>query len=163
MNKKLITMTFLSVLMAASTTTQADDDYYKWVDARGVTHYSQSLPDDKKIKAERVNVSRYIPRGSEQAINDLQQQRSEKADAKKENKEGVTKTGTKAKVDVSKAPADYKEKCAPLKEDMSKLSGASSTIKIKDANGEVRKMTAEEIAKRTDETKRQLKAFSCEG
>ena len=164
MNKKLITMTFLSVLMAASTATQAsDDDYYKWVDARGVTHYSQSLPDDKNIKAEKVNVSRYIPRGSEQAINNLQQQRSEKADAKKENKEGVTKTGAKAKVDVSKAPADYKEKCATLKEDMTKLSGASSSIKIKDTNGEVRKMTAEEIAKRTDETKRQLKAFSCEG
>lgn len=158
MNKKLITMTFLSVLMAASTTTQADDDYYKWVDARGVTHYSQSLPDDKKIKAERVNVSRYIPRGSEQAINDLQQQRSEKAEAKKENKEGVTKTGTK-KIDVSKAPAEYKEKCATLKQDLAGLTEKGTQVKVKEANGEVRQLTSDEVAKRTESTKSQIKIY----
>jgi ABC-type transporter MlaC component len=76
MNKKLITMTFLSVLMSAFNTAQAEDEYYKWVDERGVTHYSETQPDDSKIKAERVNVSTYIPRGSEQAISNLQQQRS---------------------------------------------------------------------------------------
>lgn len=151
-------MTFLSVLMAASTTTQADDDYYKWVDARGVTHYSQSLPDDKKIKAERVNVSRYIPRGSEQAINDLQQQRSEKAEAKKENKEGVTKTGTK-KIDVSKAPAEYKEKCATLKQDLAGLTEKGTQVKVKEANGEVRQLTSDEVAKRTESTKSQIKIY----
>ena len=159
MNKKLITMTFLSVLINAFSTAQASDEYYKWVDERGVTHYSQSLPDDSKIKAERVNVSTHIPRGSEQAINNLQQQRSEKAEENKEGKEGVTKTGAKPKVDVSKAPAEYKEKCATLKDDLTKLSGASSTLRVKDANGEVRKMTADEIAKRTESTNSQIKIY----
>jgi hypothetical protein len=157
MNKKLITMTFFSVLMSAFNTAQAEDEYYKWVDERGVTHYSETQPDDSKIKAERVNVSTYIPRGSEQAISNLQQQRSEKAETKKENKEGVTKTG--AKTDVSKAPAEYKEKCATLKEDLTKLSGASSSIKVKEANGDVRALTADEIAKRTESTKSQIKIY----
>ena len=159
MNKKLITMTLLSALISVITTAQAEDEYYKWVDERGVTHYSETQPDDSKIKAERVNVSTYIPRGSEQAISNLQQQRTEKVEAKKENKEGVSKTGSKAKVDVSKAPAEYKEKCDTLKDDLTKLSGASSTLRVKDANGEVRKMTSDEIAKRTESTQSQIKIY----
>ena len=103
-----------------------------------------------------------MPRGSEEAINNLQKQRTEKAEAEKEaksGKEGVKKTGEKAKVDVSKAPAEYNEKCATLKDDLTKLSGANSTIKVKEANGEVRKMTADEIAKRTESTKSQIKIY----
>lgn len=159
MNKKLITMTFFSVLINAFTTAQASDEYYKWIDERGVTHYSQNQPDDDKIKAEKVSVSTHIPRGSEKAISNLQQQRAEKVEEKKENKEGVTKTGKSTKVDVSKAPADYKEKCAAFKEDLVKL--GQNSVSIQDAKGEKRKMTSEEIAKRADETKRQIKAF-CE-
>ncbi|MCB1660072.1 MAG: DUF4124 domain-containing protein [Pseudomonadales bacterium] len=156
MNKKLITTIALSVLATAS---YAEDEYYKWVDERGVTHYSETLPDDGKIKAQKINVSTFIPRGSEQAINNLQQQRAEKAEAHKENKEGVSKTGSKAKTDVSKASADYKEKCASLKQDLANLTEKGSRVSVKEADGSVRKMTAEEIAKRTDETKREITAY----
>lgn len=159
MNKKLITMTLLSALISVITTAQAEDEYYKWVDERGVTHYSETQPDDGKIKAEKVNVSTYIPRGSEQAISNLQQQRSEKAETKKENKEGVSKTGSKAKVDVSKAPAEYKEKCATLKQDLAGLTEKGSQVKVKEANGDVRALTADEIAKRTESTKSQIKIY----
>lgn len=159
MNKKLITMTLLSALISVITTAQAEDEYYKWVDERGVTHYSETQPDDSKIKAERVNVSTYIPRGSEQAISNLQQQRAEKVEAKKENKEGVSKTGSKAKVDVSKAPAEYKEKCATLKQDLAGLTEKGSQVKVKEANGDVRALTSDEIAKRTESTKSQIKIY----
>lgn len=152
-------MTLLSALISVITTAQAEDEYYKWVDERGVTHYSETQPDDSKIKAERVNVSTYIPRGSEQAISNLQQQRTEKVEAKKENKEGVTKTGTKPKVDVSKAPAEYKEKCASLKQDLASLADKSAQIKVKEANGEIRVLTSDEIAKRTESTKSQIKIY----
>ena len=157
MNKKLITTILLTVVTA--NISYAADEYYKWVDERGVTHYSETQPDDGKIKAEKINVSTFIPRGSEQAINNLQQQRAEKAEARKENKEGVSKTGSKAKTDVSKAPADYKEKCASLKQDLANLTEKGSRVSVKEADGSVRKMTAEEIAKRTDETKREIKAY----
>lgn len=148
----LLLSTFLTSL------SQAADEYYKWVDERGVTHYSQNLPDDKNVKPETVNVSTFVPRDSGQAIQQLQQQRTEKAEAKKE---GVTKTGAKTKVDVSKAPADYKAKCTTLKQDLAALTEKGNSIRLKEANGEVRKLTAEEVAKRTDETKREIKAY-CE-
>ena len=169
MNKKPITLSTLSIFTSAlffASTVFANEEsgIYKWVDSRGVTNYSETPPDAKDAKAQSVNINRYVPRGSEEAINNLQKQRTEKAEAEKEaksGKEGVKKTGEKAKVDVSKAPAEYKEKCATLKDDLTKLSGANSTIKVKEADGKVRTLTAEEITKRTESTKSQIKIY-CE-
>ena len=158
MNKQLITIVLLATF---SLNTHAKEAFYKWVDDRGVTHYSQSPPDDNvktKTKAETVTVSTHQPVGSEAAISNLEQKRSEAA--KDLGKEGVKKTGAKSTVDTSKAPADYKEKCIKLKQDAEQLAGKSS-VSVKDAKGEVRKLTDTEIAKMADETRRNIKAF-CE-
>lgn len=169
MNKKLIRLSTLSIFTSAvffTSTSFANEEsgIYKWVDSRGVTNYSETPPDAKDAKAQSLNINRYVPRGSEEAINNLQKQRTEKAEAEKEaksGKEGVKKTGEKAKADVSKASAANKEKCATLKDDLTKLGAANSTIKVKDANGEIRKMTLDEITKRTESTKSQIKIY-CE-
>lgn len=165
MNKKQKMISILSIFTSAvlsASIVSADEDgaIYKWVDERGVTNYSETPPDAKgaNAKAQSININRYVPRGSENAVKQLEQQRTEKVKAEKsakENKEGVKKTGKSA--DVSKAPADYKEKCASLKQNLEFLETGNASVK--EANGEVRKLSSEEVTKRTDETKREIKAY----
>jgi len=165
MNNKLITTSIFSILLQFTNLSYATDDsvIYKWVDSRGVTHYAESPPEEKdKIKAELLNINRYVPRTSAEAIKNLEQQRAEKqADQKatKENKEGVKKTGETAKADVSKAAPEYKEKCAKLKQDLEGMSTKGNRITVQDPNGEVRKLTDAEITKKIDETQRNIKAY----
>jgi hypothetical protein len=166
MNNKLITLSLFSVLMSMSSLNQAAESFYKWVDERGVTHYSQNPPDEnRKIKPETVNVSTYVPRGTEDAAKKSEQQRSEKMESLKTNKngkEGVTKVGDASKKpDVSKAKPEYKQKCAELKKNMEILTSRGDNVRMQDANGEQRQMTSEELALKRDETQRSIKAF-CE-
>lgn len=159
MNKQLITIVLLATF---SLSAQAKEAFYKWVDDRGVTHYSQSPPEDNvktKTKAETVTVSTHQPVGSEAAITNLEQKRSETI--KGQSKEGVKKTGAQSAADTKKAPDQYKEKCAQLRQDAKDLEEKGSRISVKDDKGEVRKLTEEEVMKRADETKRSIKAF-CE-
>jgi hypothetical protein len=161
MNKQLITIVLLATF---SLSAQAKEDFYKWVDDKGVTHYSQSPPEDNvktKTKAETVTVSTHQPVGSDAAISQLAEKRTEVAKAKESGKEGVKKTGEKAAPDVSKAPAQYKEKCAKLKQDAQSLVEKGNRILVKDEKGETHKLTEEEVNKRIDETKRNIKAY-CE-
>lgn len=159
MNKQLITIVLLATF---SLSTHAKENFYKWVDDRGVTHYSQSPPEDNvktKTKAETVTVSTHQPVGSDAAISNLQQNRTEAV--KELGKEGVKKTGAKAAPDVSKAPNQYKEECARLKQEVQDLTEKGNRISVKDDKGEVRKLTEEEVTKRLDKTQRSIKAL-CE-
>jgi hypothetical protein len=157
MNKQLITISFLATVALGA---YASEEYYKWIDERGVTHYSETPPDDTgKFKSQVISVSTRLPMGSEAAVSNLEKQRSDAAKEKTQGKEGVTKVGKKA--DVSNAPDQYKEKCTQLKADLQTLSDKAGRIKIQDAKGEVHTMTEEERTQRIDENQRQIKAF-CE-
>lgn len=153
MNKQLITISFLATFALGA---YASEEFYKWVDEKGVTHYSETPPDDTgKVKSQVISVSTRLPMGSEAAVSNLEKQRSEKS----ESKEGVTKVGKKP--DVSVAPDQYKEKCAKLKSDLQTLSDKAGRIKTQDEKGEVRALTEEERAQRIDKAQREIKAF-CE-
>ena len=159
MNKQLITIVLLATF---SLNTHAKEAFYKWVDDRGVTHYSQSPPEDNvktKTKAETITVSTHQPVGSDTAISNLEQKRSEAI--KEKSKEGVKKTGAKSTPDVSKAPNQYKEECARLKQEAQDLAEKGNRFSVKDEKGELRKLTEEEVNKRIDKTQRNIKAL-CE-
>ncbi|PTQ88217.1 DUF4124 domain-containing protein [Agitococcus lubricus] len=161
MKKTLITISlFTSVMFNA----HAGDQFFKWVDEKGVTHYSQSPPDDTtKLKTQTVNVSTRVPSDSANAITNLEKQRSAakaKLDEdKKDSKEGVKKVGEK--MAANDAPEQYKERCAKLKQDASALSDKGGRIRIQDEKGEVRTLSEEERTSKLDETNRSIKAF-CE-
>jgi hypothetical protein len=160
MNKKLIT---IALFAGFALSAQAEDQFFKWVDERGITHYSQSPPDDSKIKAELVNVRTRIPMDSEAAISKLEKQRSDnakaKSDDKEDSKEGVRKTGDKAV--VASSDNKYKEKCEKLRQDLQTMSDKAGRIKVQNDKGEVHTMTEEERLQRIDETQKQIKGF-CE-
>ncbi len=161
MNKQLITIVLLA---SFSLSTHAKENFYKWVDDRGVTHYSQRPPEDNvktKTKAETVTVSTHQPVGSDAAISNLEQKRTEAVKEKEISKEGVKKTGAKAASDTKKAPDQYKEKCALLRQEAKDLEEKGNRFSVKDEKGEVRKLNEEEVIKRADETKRSIKVF-CE-
>lgn len=157
MNNKLIT---IALLAAFSSGIQAGDLYYKWVDERGITHYSQNPPDDNgKTKIEVINVSTRIPMGSDEAISKLEQQRSsavKKTD--EDSKEGVRKTGAQASASTN---GKYKEQCERLRKDAQALEEKGGRIKVDDGKGGIHTMTEEERQERIADTQKQIKAF-CE-
>lgn len=157
MNKQLITFVLLATF---SLGTHAKENFYKWVDDRGVTHYSQSPPDENsktKTKTETISVSTRLPVGSEAAVAKRVETLEEKA--KTESKEGVKKTGAKQAPDTSKAPAQYKEECAQYKKDAQDLADKGNRLSVKDEKGEIHRLTDEEIAKRLAKTEMQIKTF----
>lgn len=58
MNKSFLTLSISSLFLFSMTTTQAE--IYKWVDAKGVTHYSAQPPVKKKIRAKAKNIEDQI-------------------------------------------------------------------------------------------------------
>ena len=122
-----------------------------------------ALPEDKdKVKAELLNINRYVPRTSAEAIKNLEQQRADKKDSAKtakESKEGVKKTGETAKVDVSKATPENKERCAKYKQDLEGMTTKGNRVNVQEPNGEVRKLTDEEVAKKITETQNSIKIY----
>lgn len=157
MNQKLITIAFLA---AFSVNTQAGEQFYKWVDDRGITHYSQSPPDDSKIKTEIVNVRTRIPMDSEAAISKLEKQRSDNLKAKTEDsKEGVHKTGEKAV--ATNTGGQDKDKCEKLQQELQTLSDKAGRLKVQNEKGEMHTMTEEERQQRQAETQKKIKVY-CE-
>ncbi len=156
MNKQLITISFLATLALGA---HASEEFYKWVDERGVTHYSETPPTDTgTFKSQVISVNTRLPMGSEAAVSNLNKQRSDAAKEKKDDdKEGVTKVGKKP--DVADAPDKYKEQCAQYKTDLQTLSDKGGRIKVQNDKGEVHTMTEEERSDRLDKVQRQISAF----
>jgi hypothetical protein len=152
MNKQLVTISFLGAL---ALTAHAAQDFYKWVDDKGVTHYSQSPPDapSGKDKVQTINVRTKIPTDSAQAIADLEKKRAEagkgKDDAAKKDKGGDAKTTAKNK-------ELNKENCEQWKKDLELLQN-KSRIMEDNGKGEVKALSEEEIKARLEKTQKYIK------
>lgn len=52
----IATFLFTTLLLAPLATVHADDQVYRWVDANGVPHYSDSPPPDDAVSAREITV-----------------------------------------------------------------------------------------------------------
>jgi len=134
------------------------NQFYKWTDEQGVTHYSEEPPPQAAKNAAEVKVQTRTPSGAAAAVEGLQKQREAAAkamtDAAKDKK---TSAGTPpAKADKSQ----YAERCKQLRANLETME-SHGRVSETDEKGEKRALPDEEKNKRMDETKRQIKAF-CE-
>ncbi|HEX5277894.1 MAG TPA: DUF4124 domain-containing protein [Fluviicoccus sp.] len=150
MKKQLITISFLSAFAISAI---AGEDFYKWVDDKGVTHYSQNPPETAgKTSVQTVNVRTRIPHDSEQAIADLEKKRAELLKSKEDGakKKGDDKTAASEK-ELNKA------KCPQWKQDLEVLQKAN--VSEDDGKGNVKVMSEEDKKKRIELTQKYLKDY----
>lgn len=133
--------------LVLSSSIQAAGKYYKWTDDAGVVHYGENPPDPGR--AVRVNVHTGKP--SENATEKLEENRA-KAEAARDN--AANKAG-KDKVAEENAEI-VKENCEIYRQNLSALKN-SARIREKDAKGELRYLTDEEKAERTNAAETYLK------
>lgn len=155
MNKHLIT---ISILCSLAFSAQAGQDFYKWVDERGVTHYSQSPPEGmtKDSKVQTVNVRTRIPVDADQAIADLERKRADSA----KDREGASKVES-GKQKTQQADARQREQnkanCEQWKKDIETLQ--KPNIREDDGSGNVRVMTEEDKQKRLEQTQKYIQEY----
>lgn len=149
-------------LLLATTVVGAAEKFYKWTDAQGATHYSETPPPDPATKASAVKVQTRLPSGSAEAAEDLQKQRDsanktakEGKDKKDSDSKDAKKTSTPA---GGKASEKYAEKCKQLQANLQTMQ-EHARIKISDEKGEARILTQEEKDSKQDDIQREIKAY----
>lgn len=155
---KITTALAVFLGVSALSTGAAADQFYKWTDAQGVTHYSADPPPKSATSSSEVKVSTKVPGGSGEGASASDKQR---ADAKKAADKGSDKDAKpdQAKTDAGKAPpAQYAEKCKGLQANL-KAMQEHSRVKMTNDKGEVSVLSDEEKQRQMDDTQRQIKAF----
>ena len=127
------------------------EQFYKWIDAQGTTHYTEDPPPPSATNSSEVRVSTRQPSGSDAAPPAPAAKNSNKTDNDK-----------KAKTDSSKnnaAVADKDpERCKILQDNLQAMQ-SHGRVKMTDANGEVRVLSDDEKQQQMDSTQKQIKTF----
>lgn len=146
--KKTLTCLALACLVTAGPAFA--DKYFKWTDAKGVTHYSDAPPPPDAASTGEVKVTTRLPSDSESAVERLEKQRAETL----KNLNAPATAAAPAKVDKSQ----YTERCKQLRANLQTMQN-SGRVKEQDEKGETRVLTEEEKKQRMDDAERQIKAF----
>lgn len=146
--KKTLTCLALACLVTAGPAFA--DKYFKWTDAKGVTHYSDAPPPPDAASTGEVKVTTRLPSDSESAVERLEKQRAETL----KNLNAPATAAVPAKVDKSQ----YAERCKQLRANLQTMQN-SGRVKEQDEKGETRVLTEEEKKQRMDDAERQIKAF----
>lgn len=148
--KKTLTCLALAGLVLSAPAMAAK--YYKWTDARGVTHYSETPPPPEAVSSGEVRVQTNLPSDSESAVERLEKQRAETL--KNMNAPAAGAPAATPKVDKSQ----YAERCKQLRANLQTMQN-SGRVKEQDEKGETRVLTDDEKKQRMDDAERQIKAF----
>tara|TARA_R110002073_G_C9495737_1_gene581291 strand:+ start:6715 stop:7227 length:513 start_codon:yes stop_codon:yes gene_type:complete len=110
-------------------TSIAADSIYKWQDEKGVTHYSQSPPEDKAAAVETVKTSIKASSDQEQELEQLKQSRQK---AKERRKEEASKPVTPEKKKDEKSFDEARaERCKQNQENLNTLRN-EPIVRLKD-------------------------------
>lgn len=134
----------LATLLSMPAMLQAKE-FYKWVDEDGVTHYTQTPPDNPNTKTTKIKASGSVPSSAESAQQRLQQSReSFMKDAEK-------RAATKGMDDEEKEKYEkLKESCDRAKNNL-KVISERARIREKGKDGEFKVLTDEEKQARIKE------------
>lgn len=155
------TLTCLALASLAMTGPAFAAKYFKWVDSKGVTHYSETPPPSDATETSQVRVQTRLPSDSESAVERLQKQRAEALKGTSAAPGSTPAAGNTPATDAPKADkSQYAERCKQLRANLEVLQN-SARIREENEKGEVRALTDEEKKQRMDDTQRQIKAF-CE-
>jgi len=137
--------TLLLVLVALFSPYSVAANYYKWVDAEGVTHYSQHPPTDQSIQKEKITVSDKKPANATQAISALEK-----------NRKTLLEAADKRKLDLDKGMAEaerqtaIRKNCDVAQSNLTQLK-EHPRVREEGEDGEFRYLTEDEHQKRKDD------------
>lgn len=155
MKKSIALASLLALALGVSAAHAAK--FYKWTDAKGVTHYTIDPPPPGAKSSElRIKTQSYSD--AEEATPAPAAGPKSKADAAKEKPAPSGKT--KEEKPVPPAPERYAERCKTLRANLETIQ-AHAQVRETDDKGQTRMLTAEEKTARTDDLQREIKAY-CE-
>lgn len=133
MHTPSISLALLGFIAVLSTLPASAEDYYKWVDDQGVTHYGERPPKNAVASKGRTQTghSTHTPY---------------------EVKEKATEKAATASTEAHKDP----ERCKSAKSNLD-IINTSSRIKVKGDDGEFSYLSPDEIAKRKKEAQQAVK------
>lgn len=151
-NKKwiLAVIPFAAVLI---TTTSYGQPYYKWVDDKGATHYTQTPPPQKA--AQKVTVSTHTPEDSANEIKNLNDQASKNLKATTEEEAAASKTKLNAAADTERRNKNSAT-CQHVKANQALLQ-TGQRIHTFDAKGERSYLTEEQKSAQIKQQATQIK------
>jgi hypothetical protein len=156
--KTTITLAALLGFLLITTPVNASEQFYKWTDAQGATHYTTDPPPKNINNATEVKIGTKLPSGSQEA-SEPKKADTAKADPKAEKKDKEkNKDSTASKTSNTKPPAQYAEKCKQLQGNLQALQD-HPLVKETNDKGDVTVLGGDEKQSRLDETQRQIKAF----
>ncbi|MBQ0752684.1 MAG: DUF4124 domain-containing protein [Gammaproteobacteria bacterium] len=109
-------------------TSIAADSIYKWQDEKGVTHYSQSPPEDKAAAVETVKTSIKASSDQEQELEQLKQSRQKEMKRMKEEAGQPATPEKKSEKSLDEARA---ERCAQNQKNLNTLRN-QPVVRVKD-------------------------------
>ncbi|PIP79891.1 MAG: hypothetical protein COW84_08175 [Gammaproteobacteria bacterium CG22_combo_CG10-13_8_21_14_all_40_8] len=137
---KIVTIATISMLVVLATNSFANDPLYKWTDAKGEVHFTQTPPlGDIPYTVLNVQIQSVIPSPKTQIIED-------------KKKDDTLSTETKAFHDARD------RNCQLAKENMKTLS-ERARIRVNTADGESRLLTEQEKAEKMKLSQEQITSF----
>lgn len=145
----------LAVLLGLGCVATAHGEIYRWVDAEGQVHYSQSLPPTGAAveKVQGASKPAVAPDTAQKAL----QEQVEKVDTQKQKTVEAKDLEGKVKEEIEKR----KKNCEVARTNLQTLENLGGR-KIQDSEGKVIRLSEEDRQKRLTEAQQQIKDW-CEG
>lgn len=122
------------------------DEYYKWVDDQGVTHYSSEKPEGRE--ASKVRAHNPPSSSQDKAMKRLKEQRQEAAQEREAANQDEEEEGNTAEA--------LKEDCKKHRENLKVLTNKPTVRRKNPETGQMEVLTQEEKQKMIERTKKQL-------
>ena len=116
--------------------------FYKWVDAEGLTHYSQHPPKDQSIEKEQIKINEKKPTDSAKAITQLKKNREVLLKAAEDRKSGGKKDPDEEAMQEAKT-----KNCQIAKDNLKQLN-ENARVRETGEDGELKYLSEEEHQKR---------------
>jgi len=151
--KRKWTLLAIPLLSALISQTSFAQNFYKWVDEKGATHYTQTPPPQQPIK--KVAVNPRLPADSANAIKNLNDQTKKDLKDTTNNEIAAEKTKQNATADIDRRNKNSAA-CDQIKANLA-LIQSGQRIRTLDANGERTYLTEEQKAAQIKEQTAQIK------
>jgi glucan-binding YG repeat protein len=151
----LAAIPFISLLMIDASYAQA---FYKWVDDKGATHYTQTPPPQKSAQkaVEKIAVSKRIPQDSAKEIKSLDEQAQKNLNATTEQEKAADTAKETAKAEAERRNRNSVA-CEQLKTNQAQLQ-SGQRLRSVDANGQRTYLTEDQKAAQMTQIAAQIKS-----
>lgn len=118
---------------------------YKWVDAEGVTHYTQHPPKDQSIEKEQIKIKNKKPHGADEAAEKLESNRKALLESAADRK-----TSSKTDPEDAERQEAIDKNCQIARDNLKQLK-EHARVREAGEDGELRYLSEEEHQKRKDD------------